>query len=195
MCLLVLFACLDVWYFIRLLPLFPKILAQHYCTTRTLSREELLSTSTLEGVVLPSDLDFLLHMNNSKYLREMDFGRFAHFLKTNLHFHIQEVGATVVLAAAMIRYRRSLQLWQRFQLQTRILCWDDSSFYCEQRFINKQGFVCAIALLKMFVRRRMPSEVLEKAGVDHYYQSPPLPPDLKAWTEVIRSSSEALKNE
>lgn len=194
-CVLLVFAFVDVWYFVRLLHLLPRILAQCYFTTATtaLSRETLLSTYTLEGVVLPSDIDFLLHMNNSKYLREMDFGRLAHFVNTNLHYFVEEAGGTAVLAATMIRYRRSLQLWQRFQLQTRILCWDDSSFYCEQRFVSKQGFVCAIALLKIVVKGRMPGEVLEKACVR--CQSPPFPPELKSWTETIRSSSEALKKE
>ena len=33
-----------------------------------------------KGVFMPSDLDFNLHMNNSKYLRELDFGRFSLYI-------------------------------------------------------------------------------------------------------------------
>lgn len=193
---LLLFVFFDVWYFVRLLPLLPKLLSRYSNVgTRTLSREALLSTSKVEGVVLPSDLDMQLHMNNSKYLREMDFGRFHHFVSTSLYASVISLESTLVVASTMIRYRRSLQLWQRFQLRTRILCWDDSSFYCEQRFVSKQGFVCAIALLKMAVRGRTPKDLLERTCVGGYCQSPPFPPELETWTETIRRSSEALKNE
>ena len=162
---------------------------------KTLSRNAFMSTSTVKGVVLPSDLDFLLHMNNSKYLREMDFGRFAHFFHNNFKGPLETMGASMVVAAITVRFRRSLQLWQAFQLKTRILGWDDSSFYCEQRFVNKEGFVCAIAMLKLFIQRRTPKEVLEAVLLEPYCPSPPFPPELKAWTQTNSESSQSLKNE
>ena len=35
--------------------------------------------NVVHGIVLPSDVDHHMHMNNSKYLREMDFGRQMYF--------------------------------------------------------------------------------------------------------------------
>ena len=45
---------------------------------------EVLKEHVTNCVVMPSDLDFNLHMNNSKYLRELDFGRFGLYVDKGL---------------------------------------------------------------------------------------------------------------
>ncbi len=41
-----------------------------------------------EGVILslcaPTDTDYFCHMNNARYLREMDFGRFDYYFRSDL---------------------------------------------------------------------------------------------------------------
>ena len=54
----------------------------------------------------------------------------------------------VTIAASTVRYRRSLELFQKVVLRTRVLAWDESAFYLEQRFIREDGFVYAIVLTK-----------------------------------------------
>lgn len=195
---LFLFVLVDVWYYVRcavfLVPyrtwqaFFPKRM-------KKVTRKELLSVTEMRGLVLPSDLDFQFHMNNSKYLREMDFGRIYHFISTNFYRCVLGCGGNLLLGATMIRYRRSLQLWQRFSLQTRILCWVDDAVYVEQRFLNHgDGFVCAIALLKMSTKGVKVNQVLERLCTDGT-QSPPFPPHVKSWAETIEQSRDCLKQE
>lgn len=163
---------------------------------RKFTRAEFLQPTSLHGVVLPSDLDLNLHMNNSKYLREMDFGRFSHILEKHIYSTVLSLGGTIVVAATMIRYRRSLQLWQRFKLKTEILCWGSDVLYMEQRFVGGDGFVYAVALLKMSVKGRgsIVEKVLEKVCTVAP-QSPPFPPEVQSWVETIARSKERMKKE
>ena len=193
---LFLFAFVDLWYFLRLLVcLAPGRIRQVFSKSRKqLTRDELLKSTSVEGVVLPSDLDCQFHMNNSKYLREMDFGRIFHYLHTNMYSCVVAVGGNVVVGATMIRYRRSLQLWQRFSLKTRFVCWESGALYVEQRFVDRQGFVCAVALLRMAIKGASMEKVLEKLCMDRP-QSPPFPPEVESWAEAIVRSKENMKKE
>lgn len=194
--LLFLFAFVDLWYFLRLLVcLAPGRIRQILSNSgKQLTRDELLKATTVEGVVLPSDIDCQFHMNNSKYLREMDFGRMFHFLHTSLYRGVVAVGGDVVVGATMIRYRRSLQLWQRFSLKTRVVCWESDALYVEQRFVGRDGFVCAVALLRMSVKGATLDRVLEKLCVGSPH-SPPFPPEVESWAEAIVRSKENMKKE
>lgn len=196
--LLFLFAFVDLWYFLRFLVCLAPIRMRQILSkskSRTqLTREELLEPTTVEGVVLPSDLDCQFHMNNSKYLREMDFGRFFHFVHTHLYSSVVAVGGNVVVGATMIRYRRSLQLWKRFSLKTRVVCWESDALYVEQRFVDRDGFVCAVAFLRMATKGATMDKVLERLCVDRPH-SPPFPPEVESWAEAIVRSKENMKKE
>lgn len=194
--LLLLFAYVDVWYFIRVVVLiFPARIRQLLIRgSRRCTRNDILQTTCVQGVVLPSDLDLQLHMNNSKYLREMDFGRIYHYVHTNFYHHVGSLGGTVVIAATTIRYRKSLRLWERFTLQTQILCWGDDAVYMEQKFVNRDGFVRAIALLKMCAKGVTLERVLEKLCTDTH-KSPPFPPEVESWAEAVSRSKESMKKE
>ena len=63
-----------------------------------------------KGMVMPIDLDFNLHMNNSKYLRELDL-----YVDQGLR-EILIRGAVFLVNAISIRYRHSLQLFQKIEV-------------------------------------------------------------------------------
>ena len=134
-------------------------------------------------------------MNNSKYLREMDFGRQMYF-ESGMSEAMR--GSTRIVTIS-IRYRRSLQLWERFTLSTKVLHWSDA-FYFEQRFLNKDRFTCAIAMVKMTVKSkgvRVSMEEITKLlmGEGESEKSPPATPELKCWMESLEKSSESMKEE
>ena len=72
---LALFASFDVFWFLRFL-----------CTSAAaLFRrrdDSLADDSTVLGICWTTDIDYFLHMNNGRYLREMDFGRFNFYFRT-----------------------------------------------------------------------------------------------------------------
>lgn len=189
-----LFAFVDVWYFIRFIFLGLRIVFITGKMQQIGSKDEIFKDYTLWGVVMPSDLDFMLHMNNSKYLREMDFGRVGLFRERGILGTVRKLGGRIVLAASSVRHRRSLQLFQRFVLKTQILCWDDDAIYLEQRMVSSDGFLCAILFAKMVLRGTTWPAVWGKMVGQEVY-SPNTPPEIQSWKESIQRSSEALKKE
>ena len=192
-----LFAFLDAWYFIRGITFFLKRLLASTKAKRVLTRDEIFSRSQVHGIVLPSDMDMMWHMNNSKYLREMDFGRFKLFADI-LYEPLRKLKGRISFSACSIRYRRSLLLWQRFTVETKILCWKDDAIYLEQRFVGSSDkFVYAIALIKFVLRGEGLNnmDIVMETAIGESLTSPPPPPEVEAWMESIAKSSEGLKKE
>ena len=112
----------------------------------------MLNSSRLRLRVYPNDLDMNGHMNNGRYLTLMDLGRVQLILRTGLMRVVLKRNLAPTLAAAQMRYRMQMLPFQLFDLETRVICWDDKWVYMEQRFIfargPKAGAVAAIGLVK-----------------------------------------------
>lgn len=102
-----LFGTFDVWQYFRTLLMAVRALLG----VRKLA---LTQESHVSSRVFLSDLDWLLHMSNSKYLREADFGRIDFWLRTGVYQQMRKLGRNVglVLGAMSIRYRKELVLFQ-----------------------------------------------------------------------------------
>jgi acyl-CoA thioesterase FadM len=95
--------------------------------------------------VLPTDLDILKHMNNGVYLSIADIGRFDLLTRTGVWAIFTKRGWYPVVASETISFRKSLELWQPFVVESRILGFDEAVFV-EQRFtvdgeIYTQAFI------------------------------------------------------
>jgi acyl-CoA thioesterase FadM len=95
---------------------------------------------------LPTDLDILKHMNNGVYLSIADIGRFDLLQRSGVWAIFKERGWYPVVASETISFRKSLTLWQKFVVESRILGFDDKAVYVEQRFtvggeIYTQAFI------------------------------------------------------
>ncbi|MEQ2212841.1 hypothetical protein XENOCAPTIV_005755, partial [Xenoophorus captivus] len=124
--------------------------------------EDILAEQSIDGMVLPHDLDYLGHMNNSRYLRECDFARFHHYMRNGLFMASRKLGAKMVVGASTIRYRRSLAFRESFQIRTKVLGWDEKAFYLEQRFVSKRDdFVSAVMLCRQNVVGTSPESIIE----------------------------------
>lgn len=109
--------------------------------------------SRLSMRVLPNDLDANLHMNNGRYFTIMDLGRLDLLFRAGATWGlIRRKGWAPMVGALQMRFRLPLALFQKYALETRILCWDEQWFFIEQRFIldagPRKGAVAAIALLR-----------------------------------------------
>lgn len=153
--LLLLFCNLDVWYFLR----GALVFFQAWFQPRI---RDILAEQRFDGMVLLHDLDYLGHMNNSRYLRECDFARFHHYMRNGLFMASCKLGARMVVGASTIRYRRSLDFREPFEIRTKVLGWDEKAFYLEQRFVSKKdGFVSAVMLCRQNVVRCSPERIIE----------------------------------
>lgn len=148
----------------------------------------LLDVSVTRMRVRPGDLDFYLHVNNGVYLQMMDIARSNFIADLGAFGLLQDKGWYPVVAASTMKYRRSLQLWDRFEIATRVLGWDERVVYLEQVF-TRRGDLCARGLVAgRFLARgsgeRVPApDVVGLLGGDHV--SPELPADVTSWSRAL----------
>lgn len=158
---------------------------------------DILAATDLDLRVLPNDLDFNMHMNNGRYLTLMDLGRLDLILRSGLLKMMLKQKSVPILAASQIRYRLSLDPFQKYTLRTQILCWDEKWVYIEQRFLKGKD-VAAIGLVKgcFFDQRHKKtvptSELLHEIGYDG--PSPETPPHITEWQNAENSLKEVTKN-
>jgi acyl-CoA thioesterase FadM len=145
----------------------------------------LLDAGRIAFRVWPNDCDMNLHLNNGRYLTFMDLGRVHLLVQIGLLGELWRRRWAPVLSAAEINFIRPLQPFQKFDLVTRLLTWDEKYFYMEQRFLAG-GRLCAVALVKgLFLHRRERVEsrtVLAALGIDS--AAPDMPEVVRHWNDL-----------
>jgi acyl-CoA thioesterase FadM len=150
-----------------------------------LPRKGPLEESRVAFRVLPTDCDVNLHMNNGRYLSFMDLGRLHFVAQIGLLRVILRKRWGAALGAAEINFIRPLAPFQKFELVTRLVTWDEKYGYMEQRF-ESGGVLCAHALVKgLFLDgsgRVASAAVAEELG--NTGAPPPMPEELRVWAEL-----------
>lgn len=158
------------------------------------ARCSLLGPVDTEFRVLPNDLDALFHVNNGVYLTLMDLGRTDLLLRSGVFSKLRKKGWYPVLASETIRFKRSLKLWQRFTIRTRVVGWDERSVYLEQQFISKGSLVAKAVVDARFLAKKggavTPEALLQFLEIDT--ASPTLEPWVATWIGSIRQMSMEL---
>lgn len=154
---------------------------------RPLPRIGLLDEDRVAMRVWPNDIDFNFHLNNSRYLTCMDYGR-IHFLAVAGILDIMVRRRwTPLVGSVDIVYRRSLPLWTPFTLTTRTLCWDDRWFYMEQttRFADGLASVAWVKALFQESGRNIPPQSIADMAQPGL-ASPAVPESMREWNELTR---------
>lgn len=139
--------------------------------------------------VLPTDIDFLGHMNNGRYPSYMDLARVDMMNRAGASSVLSAAGIYPVVGQSSMVYRRSLDLWVRFDIETSLLGADERAIYIAQRFVV-DGEVHARGIAQgRFIERGVGTakmarvvSVLEAAGID--VQLPELDERVAHWAEV-----------
>lgn len=111
------------------------------------------AVGTIRLTTLPSDIDILRHMNNGRYLSLFDLGRWDLLIRTGLFDAMKDRGWYAVVSSETITFRKSLQLWQRFEVQSRFIGHDEKALFMEHRAVVK-GQVYARAIVRARMLRR-----------------------------------------
>lgn len=161
-----------------------------YLRARWGSRRDPLQVSRLTFIVSPTDLDIFRHMNNGVYFSIMDLGRVDLLVGSGLLDVIVREGYGVTVAAETLSFRRSLKVFQRFRLETRLLGWDDKALVIEQRFLRRSRRGAWEVAAEGVVRTRLvgkggdqPSTIFLKRLGPRFETSPPLPSFIAEWNE------------
>jgi acyl-CoA thioesterase FadM len=115
-----------------------KVLAAPTVTTpNTLGRptvDHVQAELVTRWCVLPCDIDLFGHMNNSRYALLMDYAR-VHYLRSAglLTLALKE---RWVMPTSMVNldFHRPLKPFERFEIQTQLLSWDDRWIFMRQTF-------------------------------------------------------------
>jgi YbgC/YbaW family acyl-CoA thioester hydrolase len=132
--------------------------------------------TSLKLRVWPSDLDLLFHMNNGVYLSLMDLGRVEMMLRAKVFTKLSRKGIYPVLASEAIRFKKSLKLFQQFEIQTQILAYDEKGFILGQKFVVTNQVYASAVVRARFLNKK--GEKLSPAQLwEHMEVTPPdLPP-------------------
>ena len=152
-------------------------------TTPFRSGCEVLGPSRKRFIVWPPDLDVLFHVNNGVYLSMLDVARVDLMLRSGIGRRLRKTGIYPVVAAQTIRYRRSLQLFQTFEVETKVIGWDEKAFIIQHQFLRRGEMVAEAVVRSRFLKRQggtvSSRELLDLIG--EAGPSPQLPEWVEAW--------------
>lgn len=141
-----------------------------------------------------TDLDVLRHMNNGVYFSLQDLARMDYMARAQAADKIAAQGWYPVVASETIRFRRSLKLFQKFELRTRLISWDEKYLYLEHKFTSR-GEVIAVGMIRArFLSKAggavSPQDLLKALGLS--LQPPVFPDHLLSWISADQSHSKSL---
>ena len=114
-------------------------------------RAALFEPARKRFLVWPPDLDVLLHVNNGVYLSMLDVARVDLLLRSGLASKLWRKGLYPVVAAETIRFRRSLRLFQAFDIETTVLGSDDKAFLIQHRFLRDEELMAEAIVRSRFL--------------------------------------------
>jgi acyl-CoA thioesterase FadM len=109
--------------------------------------------SRIRVTTLPTDLDILRHMNNGRYLSLFDLGRWDLLVRTGMLDVMKRNNWYAVVSSETITFRKSLELWQRFDVESRLIGHDDKAIYLEHRAVV-DGEIYARAIIRSRMLKR-----------------------------------------
>lgn len=151
------------------------------------SKSTPFETTILPQTVQISDLDLYGHVNNGRYLSLMDLGRIDYITRNGMLKLFHNKGWYPLIGAATIKYRRSLQLFQRYELHTKMIGWNENYFYFEQHFVRDEkawatGMVRALIKERKTKRNVPMTEVFEALGINNF-EKENIPERVRIWEE------------
>lgn len=179
----------------------PRTLFHQWFVGKRGSRIGFTDVSRSSFRVWPTDIDILRHMNNGKYLSILDIARFDLIQRNGIFKLFMSEGWYPVVVGQTISYRKSLNPWKKFCVESRILGFDDQAVYMEQRFVRPAPKSSGIPgepeiYAQAFIRARMlrraggvvpVDEIVAKSGVDR--TSLHVPDHILAWGESTKLAS------
>jgi YbgC/YbaW family acyl-CoA thioester hydrolase len=142
--------------------------------------------SSLPLRVLPTDVDIAVHVNNGMYFSLMDLGRFDLMVRSGVFKKMRRRGWSPVAAGETISFRKSLQLWQRYTIETRIVGLDAKAIYFEQRMVADGEIYARAHIATRLVSKGRPvsqEEIIAEFG------EPPVGLELPEWIHEWRENN------
>ena len=152
-----------------------------------------LSTTVVRMRAWPLDLDFNRHVTNGRYFTLADVGRMDYVLRSGAFRVALRHRALPIVGDTWGKFRRELKLFERFEIHSRMLGWDEKWSFMEHRFVKDQRVIAVVVMRGLFRGPKgtvAPAEFARELGVD---ESPALPGWLQDWSASCDGLSEHLR--
>jgi len=153
------------------------------------ARVDLLATTTIRLRVWPNDLDLYRHVNNGRYLTLADLARMDWFLRTGVYAAARHHQAYPVIGDAIAKFRRDLRLFDRFEIQTRMMGWDDRWGFLEHRFVRAGRIIGMVAIRGVF---KSPTGAVNPQLLLAQLHREQASPECPAWANNFQQAAENL---
>ena len=135
--------------------------------------------------IWPWDIDMFLELNNGRVLTLYDLGRLPLAGRVGLVRVLRKKKWGLTMAGASVRYRARVRAFQRVEIRSRAVTYDDRFIYLEQS-MWRGDICCSHILYRSAVTDRSgivaPERVMEALGAP---LDPPLMPDwVRHWIEA-----------
>lgn len=133
----------------------------------------------------PWDIDLWMELNNGRTLTIYDLGRIPLARRTGLIGVLRRKRWGLTMAGASVRYRARIRAFERIEMLSRVVGWDDRFIYLEQSMWKGQTCCNQIVYRSAVTDRNgiVPMDrVAEALEIDR--QSPPLPGWVQAWIDA-----------
>lgn len=144
-----------------------------------------LDTHVSHHICWPWDLDLWRELNNGRTLTLYDMGRLPLAGRVGLIKALKEHRWGLTMAGASVRYRRRVRMFDRIEMRSRAVCWDDKFLYLEQS-MRVRGEATSHILYRSAITGKTgivpPAQVMETLGLE--VATPETPDWVKAWTEA-----------
>jgi acyl-CoA thioesterase FadM len=152
------------------------------------NRIGLLDESRKRFRVWPHDCDLNLHLTNSRYFAFCDLARFYYTGQVGVLFRLLRRNWLPIAQAQEISYIRPIQPFQRFEVFTRFIHWDDKYWYTEHKFFAADR-LCAVAQVRgvfLHGRKIVPiPDILALTGQEVLL--PDKPENVAHWQQLIET--------
>ena len=128
-----------------------------------------------------TDLDILRHMNNGKYFSLMDLARIDLMKRAGLTSKLAQKGWYPVVVAETACFKKSIKLFDRFEVETKVVGWDEKAILIHQVFFRGGEIMCEAVVRGRFLRKAggsvSVSDLLDELSIEDKK------PEVESWIE------------
>ena len=162
---------------------FIRLVKEVYLARRQPRLESFTSTHVSHHICWPQDLDAFLELNNGRALTLYDLGRIAMAQRAGLIGVLRRERWGLTMAGSHVRFRRRIRGFERFEVRSRAVCWDNTFIYIEQSMWKRDGECASHVLYRAAVTDKngivKPPRILSAMEVE--MASPPMPDWIANW--------------
>lgn len=166
--------------------MYPLIrLIKEFAVHRNAPKLGLFETHVSHHICWPWDIDIWMELNNGRTLTLLDLGRLPLGGRVGLIGVLRRRGWGLTMAGVSVRWRRRVRMFERVEMRSRCVGWDDKFIYLEQAMWK--GDTCANhALYRSAVTDRNGIVPTEKviAELAPGIEPRPLPDWVQAWIQA-----------